>query len=160
MDIGHFYFLKDEYFERFQDPYLMQNKESVGGQKHGRPCFYSFLDNKTNLFWMIPISSNISKFEKIRETKIKKYGRCDTIFFGSIFGKNKVFLVQNMCPSTFDYIESEYVGADRTHPVLDGAFANSIIVSAKRVLNLQRMGARIILPDVLKIEKELLSIGL
>lgn len=28
MEIGHFYYIDDQYFKDFPDPYLMQNKES------------------------------------------------------------------------------------------------------------------------------------
>ena len=30
MDKGCFYFIKNEYFEEFKDPFLMTNKERVG----------------------------------------------------------------------------------------------------------------------------------
>ena len=40
MDTGHFYFLSDQYFIDFPDSNLMQNKETINGQSHGRPCFY------------------------------------------------------------------------------------------------------------------------
>ena len=40
MDNGHFYYIDDQYFIDFPDPMLMQNKETVNGQAHDRPCFY------------------------------------------------------------------------------------------------------------------------
>ena len=36
MEIGHFYYIDDQYFKDFPDPYLMQNKEKVNGQLHDR----------------------------------------------------------------------------------------------------------------------------
>ena len=57
MEVGHFYYIDDQYFKDFPDPYLMQNKEKVNGQLHDRPCFYAFQDSNTQLFWMIPFSS-------------------------------------------------------------------------------------------------------
>ena len=42
MEIGHFYYIDDQYFKDFPDSYLMQNKEKVNGQLHDRPCFYAF----------------------------------------------------------------------------------------------------------------------
>ena len=47
MEIGHFYYIDDQYFKDFPDPYLMQNKEKVNGQLHDRPCFYAFQDSNT-----------------------------------------------------------------------------------------------------------------
>lgn len=45
MDTGHFYFIKDQYFIDFPDTKLMQNKETVNGKTHNRPCFFL-------LFWI------------------------------------------------------------------------------------------------------------
>lgn len=42
MNIGNFYYIVDEYFDRFQDPYLMKNKEIVNEQSHDRPFYYAF----------------------------------------------------------------------------------------------------------------------
>ena len=60
MEIGHFYYIDDQYFKDFPDPYLMQNKEKVNGQLHDRPCFYAFQDSNTQLFWMIPFSLHMA----------------------------------------------------------------------------------------------------
>ena len=48
--------------------YLMKNKETMNGQTHDRPCFYTFQDNSTGIYWMIPFSSQVSKFKKIYNT--------------------------------------------------------------------------------------------
>lgn len=65
MNTGHFYFISDAYYTDFPDKMLMQNKEAVCGVPHNRPCFYSFYDNSTGLFWMIPISSRVEKYRVI-----------------------------------------------------------------------------------------------
>ena len=72
MNTGHFYYIKDQYFIDFPDPHLMKNKETIDGQPHDRPCFYAFLDTVTKLYWMIPFSSQVDKFQKIYNTKIYK----------------------------------------------------------------------------------------
>ena len=54
MKNGHFYYINDQYFLDFPDDKLMQNKETVNGVAHDRPCFYAFQDNNTGLFWLIP----------------------------------------------------------------------------------------------------------
>lgn len=105
MEAGHFYYIDDSYFVDFPDSYLMKNKETVNGQVHDRPCFYAFQDNSTGIYWMIPFSSQISKFKKIYNRKMRKYKRCDTIVFGEVLGHEKVFLIQNMCPITSKYIK-------------------------------------------------------
>lgn len=121
MEIGHFYYIDDQYFKDFPDPYLMQNKEKVNGQLHDRPCFYAFQDSNTQLFWMIPFSSQVSKFKGIYNKKMQKYHRCDTIVFGEVLGHEKAFLIQNMCPITEKYMKNEYLDSAANIPVrVDG----------------------------------------
>jgi hypothetical protein len=60
----------------------MKNKETIGGQVHDRPCFYAFEDSNTGLFWMIPFSSQVSKYRTYYNQKVAKYKKCDTITFG------------------------------------------------------------------------------
>jgi len=83
----------DDYFVDFPDRFLMKNKEVVNGSIHDRPCFYAFFECKTQIYWMIPFSSQLSKFQNEYQKKIVKYGRCDTIAFGNILGHQKAFLL-------------------------------------------------------------------
>jgi hypothetical protein len=158
VNIGHFYYLKDQYFIDFPDPMLMQNKETIDDQVHDRPCFFTFQDTNTGIYWMIPFSSRVNKFVGIYDRKIQKYGKCDTIVFGDVLGRRKAFLIQNMCPITPKYIKNEYIDGAANIPVrISGALEKELTDKAKRVLALQRKGIPLIFPDVLKIEKELLS---
>lgn len=158
MDIGHFYFLTDQYFIDFPDQYLMQNKEVVNGVVHDRPCFFAFQDGKTGLYWMIPFSSKVAKYKSIYAQKVQKNGICDTIAFGEVLGHEKAFLIQNMCPITPKYMKNQYIDSVSCTPVrLNGAFEAQLIQQARKVLALQRRGAHLIFPDVLGIEKSLLG---
>lgn len=155
---GHFYYIDDQYFERFKDDKLMQNKETVDGQLHGRPCFYAFQDTKTGLYWLIPLSSRVEKYKQYYNDKMQKFNKCDTIVFGKVLGHEKAFLVQNMCPITEEYIQNEYIDSKTTRPVrIDGKLEAELIEKAKRVLLLQRRNIHLIFPDVLAIERQLLS---
>ena len=137
--------------------YIMQNKEKVNGQLHDRPCFYAFQDSNTQLFWMIPFSSQVSKFKGIYNKKMQKYHRCDTIVFGEVLGHEKAFLIQNMCPITEKYMKNEYLDSAANIPVrVDGRLEKELKDKAGKVLALQRKGAKLIFPDVLSIEQELL----
>ena len=53
---GYVYHIKDEYFEKVKDDKLMQNKENGAY----RPTFYCLRDEKTGLFWMVPLSSRVN----------------------------------------------------------------------------------------------------
>ncbi|MBQ0010774.1 MAG: hypothetical protein KBS76_06720 [Ruminococcus sp.] len=158
MDTGHFYYITDQYFADFPDPYLERNKETVDGDLHDRPCFYAFKDSHTGLFWMIPFSSQTSKYHIVFDRKMARFHRCDTIAFGHILGHEKAFLIQNMCPVTEKYIKNEYVDTVAKIPVrVDGSFEKELVGKARKVLALQRSGKKVIFPDVLAIERILLS---
>lgn len=153
---GHFYYITDQYFIDFPDPYLMQNKETLNGQAHDRPCFYAFEDETTGIYWMIPFSSQTNKFRRIYNNKMQKYNRCDTILFGKVLGREKAFLIQNMCPITDEYMKNEYIDSAANVPVrIDGVFEQTLISKAKKVLALQRRGSKLIFPDILSIEEKL-----
>jgi len=158
MKLGHFYYITDQYYIDFPDKHLMKNKETISGQPHDRPCFYAFKDSSSGIYWMIPISSQTNKFKQLYQKKLARYKRCDTIVFGNLLGREKAFLIQNMCPITDEYINNMYIDNVSMLPVrIDGALEKELIKKAGRVLALQRKGINLIFPDVLKIEAQLLS---
>lgn len=107
---------------------------------------------------MIPISSQVEKFREYYNSKVARYGKCDTIVFGEVLGFEKAFLIQNMCPITEKYVKNEYIDSRTSVPVrIDGRLESELINKAKRVLALQRTGVNLIFPDVLKIEREILD---
>lgn len=153
---GHFYYITDQYFIDFPDPYLMQNKETLNGQAHDRPCFYAFEDETTGIYWMIPFSSQTNKFRRIYNNKMQKYNRCDTILFGKVLGHEKAFLIQNMCPITDEYMKNEYIDSAANVPVrIDGVFEQTLISKAKKVLALQRRGSKLIFLIYSRLKKSL-----
>jgi hypothetical protein len=154
---GKFVFLKDKYFEDFPDENLFRPKTHPDG-KISRPFFFVFYE-KSNIIWLAPVSSQIEKYRIIHNKAIDRYGRCDTIIFGKIFGEERAFLLQNMCPATEDYIDCIY--SVNGEPVrLRALFEKKLVSASKRVLNLHRAlveqgRAGLIFPDVLNIEKRL-----
>jgi len=63
-----FYFIKNEFFERFSDCNLMVDQKD----KSKRPYYYCLKDSELDLYWMIPLSSQLYKYEAIYNNKIKK----------------------------------------------------------------------------------------
>lgn len=111
-DIGYFYFIKDDFFDIADDPELMQNKEN--GNR--RPCYYCIKsDEYESIMWFIPVSTKVKKYKEIYEHKIKKQmeqGKnisIDTIVFGNVANTYSAFLIQNMFPTTMEYIEGKYI---------------------------------------------------
>ena len=154
----HFYFLTDQYYIDFSDKYLMQNKETIGGITHDRPCYYAFKDkNYPDIYWMIPFSSKTNKFHKVYNDKIAKKGKCDTIVFAEVLGHEKAFLIQNMCPVSAKYIKNKYV--DSTGPVrLSQHQEQELQKKASQILALVEKGYNnLVFPDILKIKNKLIE---
>ena len=153
---GRFCFISDQYYKDFTDEFLMRNKEIVNGVMHDRPCFFVFRDSTTpEIYWLVPISSNYSKYKALYDKKIERYGRCNTIRFGEVLGKQAAFLIQNMCPVTEHYIREVYVDKNGVAIQIDGRIAQDVITNAREVLAITKRGAKVIFPDVNAIHKTL-----
>lgn len=61
---GSLYFISDAFFQRVQDPYLKINYENTK-----RPHYFAFHDSSTGLYWLVPCSSKVEKFEQIIQKK-------------------------------------------------------------------------------------------
>ena len=111
MQIGKLYFVKDEFYERFKDYGLLENKIIVDGKEHNRPCCYlfKFKENNEDIYWLIPISSQVTKYEEQYQHSMEKYGMCDNISFGYVLGERCAFLPQNLFPVTKEYINNVYI---------------------------------------------------
>ena len=145
------YFLSNEYYQDFPDDKLMQNKDTIDGVPHNRPCFFAFPDTRVpEIYWIVPISSRYEKYKRIEQDKIKKYGRCNTIRFGTVLGRNTAFLIQNMCPATEKYL-TPYIDKNKQPIRIDGRVAADVEKNARSVLALAKRGAKVIFPDVFTI---------
>lgn len=160
IDVGYFYFIKDNFFDVIDDPELMQNKEN--GNK--RPCYYCFKSKENDkIIWFIPISTKVDKYKKIYDKKIQKQielGKTpsiDTIVFGNVSNTYSTFLIQNMFPVTEKYIENKYI-KNNVAITLSNKLQQEIISKANKVLKLYKHGMKnIIFPDIDKILNKLLE---
>lgn len=145
------YFLSDQYYIDFPDDKLMKNKDVINGVPHSRPCFLAFPDTKNPaIYWLVPISSRYEKYQKIAQAKIQKYGRCNTICFGTVLGRNAAFLIQNICPVTERYLTA-YINKNNEPIRLDNRVVQDVVKHSHEVLSIARRGAKVIFPDVFKI---------
>lgn len=154
INVGYFYFIKDEFFEVVDDKELMKNKES-GSQ---RPCYYCFKSRVNDkIMWFIPVSTKIEKYQKIYDKKIEKQIKLgknpsvDTIVFGYVSNVYSAFLIQNMFPVTEQYIENQYIRNNVTIR-LSNKLQKEIIEKANKVLTLYNNGMKnIVFPNLDKI---------
>lgn len=159
INVGNFYFIKDEFFDIIDDLELMQNKEN--GTK--RPCYFCFKSKYNDkIIWFIPVSTKVEKYKDIYNNKINKqikFGKkpsIDTIVFGYVSNVYSTFLIQNMFPVTEEYIESQYK-KNNVAITLSNKLQKEIISKANKVLTLYNNGMkRIIFPDIDKILSKLL----
>ena len=168
MQKGSFYFIDDSFYLKHDiDKKLMQNRETVNGQAHERPCYYAFSDAKNpDIFWCIPISSQTDKYHGIVQRKIQKQldngklkPNCNTIRFGDILGREKAFLIQNMFPVTDKYINNRYIDPNTQNPVtIAPTTERDVLNNAREVLKLVERGySFIVFSDILKTRTDLIA---
>jgi hypothetical protein len=89
-----------------------------------------------DIFWLVPISSQLEKYKALYGDKIQKYGRCNTIRFGNMLGKELAFLIQNMCPVTEKYILNIYLDRIGNPIQAEDRTIQDVIANARAVLAL------------------------
>lgn len=149
-----FYIIKDIFFNKFPDPYLKGNKQG------NRPHYYCFQDETDGLYWVIPMSSRVEKYEKIIELKQKQHKSCDILHICKLSnGKRNMFLIQDMFPITDSYIERPYTFANIPLVLVGDKERNIINAKALRILNLINNKTKFnpTQPNVLYIKEQLIQ---
>ena len=146
---GYSYHIKDNFFELVQDEYLMSNKEN----DNYRPHFYAIQDKKNlDLYWMIPISSQVDKYKSVVEKKIKKYGKCNTIVIGKFAGKENAFLIQNAFPIIEKYLD--HVHTIQGQPIMVHKELNKVLTkNLQDVLAMYASGVKLLFTNVQEIRR-------
>lgn len=151
---GKFYFIKDEFFTYIKDRELCENKTT--GNK--RPCYYCFKDNTySDIIWFLPISSKVQKYQEIYYKKQLKYKNIDNIVFGYVEGEKRVFLIQNMFPTTKEYVIEKYVKQNRD-VVVSQELKKELERKASKILKLVEKGYQnLVFPNIIEIRKKLIE---
>ncbi len=150
---GKFYFIKDEFFDVFKDYGLMLNKEN--GKK--RPCYFCFRDKyNKEIIWFVPISTKYDKYQKIYEYKKQRQHRVYNFVFGEVVGKKSVFLIQNIFPTTEEYILEKYVTENKDVEIALNV-RNKIIAYSRQVIMKAEQGINIPFYNIIEMEKILLN---
>ena len=162
IEIGKLYFVKDDFYSRFKDFGLLTNKEEINGQQHNRPCCCVLNDKQfnenNNIYWFIPISSQVAKYQSQYQKSIDKYGMCDNISFGFVLGRNTAFLPQNLFPITDNYINNVYVDNNTLSPItIHPSLMSKLCEKARKKIRYNKQGKCFGLSDVMGIYQELIS---
>ena len=159
VSVGKSYHIKDSFFSLVNDSKLMVNKEG----NNYRPHFFFFEDTKTKgIYWAVPQSTKIAKYQAIIQQKIAKYGKCNTIVIGNFGGQDNAFLIQNMFPIIEKYVDHEHT-INGLGVNIHSTLSASIISNAKEVLSLHDRGYKLVFPNINNIyalmKNELYSAG-
>ena len=152
---GKFYFINDEFFEIFKDYGLMVNKEN--GNK--RPCYFCFRDRQDKeIIWFVPISTKYDKYKKIYDMKKIKSGKRPVynFVFGNVLGKKAVFLIQNIFPTTEEYVLEKYTTENKDVEIALNV-RNKVIAYSRQVIMKAEQGINIPFYNILDMEKVLLK---
>lgn len=152
---GKFYFISNKFIQKYGDKYnLMKNKES--GNK--RPCYFCFRDKMDkNIIWFIPISKQFEKYKTIYNKKKQKIRREPLNFvFGIVKDENAVFLIQNMFPTTEEYIEEKYQ-VKKNDVTISKPLQREIIEKAEIILKLETKGIHVSFSNLSEFKQELLN---
>lgn len=84
---GYAYHIKDEYFTTAKDEHLMKNKED----DNYRPTMYCIKENKYDIYWMIPISSQYDKYADIRSEMLRKGKSVRVLCWENMMGRKLHF---------------------------------------------------------------------
>lgn len=134
------------------DPYLKGNKAG------NRPHYYCFEDTSKEIYWMIPLSSQIDKYKRIVEKKEKSGKSCDIIHIVKLDdSRQSAFLIQDMFPITDGYIEREYTIAGNHLMLTSEHTVKEIEQKAKKVIGMLKRGVKFTptQPNVLAILEKL-----
>ena len=152
---GSFYFTNNEFIQKYGIKYnLMKNKES--GTK--RPCYFCFKDKiDEHIIWFVPISKQYEKYKSIYEKKKLKINREPLNFvFGIVKDEQAVLLIQNMFPTTEEYIEEKYQ-VKNNDVTISMPLQKEIIEKAEGILRLEEKNIHVAFSNLIEFKKELLN---
>lgn len=152
---GKFYFINNEFIEKYGVKYnLMKNKE-IGTK---RPCYFCFMDKvDKNIIWFVPISKQYEKYRDIYNKKKEKIKKEPLNFaFGIVKEEKAVFLVQNMFPTTVNYINEKYK-VKNNDITISKPLQKEIIEKAEDILRLELRGVHVAFSNLLEFKQEVLD---
>lgn len=111
------------------------------------------------MYWLVPCSSKVEKFECLVQKKQEQHKPTDTIKIVKIFDRKSVLLFQDMFPVIKRYIDGQYIKGGQPVRIADPKLIQELEKNAKKIINLLHRGVRFTptQPDIIKIEKVMLE---
>ena len=144
--------VSDDYFSKYGSRYMMDNKHE------SRPYYFA-VKSANGIVWLVPLSSQVDKYQKSIDADESKYGKGKCIFHyvAKVKGKPSAFLIGNAIPATEKYILRSFEICNQPYIVQDKTDIKAINSKLSRFISLVRAGRLAPCIDILAIEKELLS---
>ena len=161
--VGGLYFLREDFYLRFSSlcPYIsaMAKCGEDGTDRHGRPhiCIGS---SHRALLWMVPISSQVEKYEREIAKQTQKYGTCDKVQIVRLSTGTRAALIQNIIPCTPRYIDEQYYNRQTgAAEEIDKEDLYRVCDSARKLIVLHRCSPKcgFIFTDIFRIASALLQ---
>lgn len=129
------YMIKDRYFQDFPNEKYMDNKNET------RPHYYAIRD-KSGLYWMIPISSKVAKFQAKIDSVEARFGAgsCFLFAIAPVYGKDRAFIISEMFPVTEEYILRPYSVRGTPYFIQSEAIQQMLRTKALRFLSMVERG--------------------
>ena len=154
MQTGRLYFVSDAFFQKINDPYLKINYETTK-----RPHYFALYDSRTELYWLVPCSSKVEKFERLIQRKKERHKPADTIQIVKIFDRKTALLFQDMFPVLEQYIDGAYIKGGQPVKIADPKIIQELEKTARKTIAMLRRGVHFTptQPDAIRIEKMMLE---
>ena len=150
--LSYFYTLDDKFFDDFPDSNLKSNKN----QK--RPFYYCLKDTN-GLYWMIPCTSQIEKYDAFIARANLQGKPTDKWHKIKMGGKENILLIQDIFPVTENYIAKAFMRNNVHQKIASEKEQKLILMKANKIIALTKYKGKLFSTqaDIINIEKELLK---
>ena len=148
LENGQLCFILDEFFEKINDPYL---KTSHSGAM--RPHYFAFYDKKSLLYWLVPCSSRVDKFQAIIDSRADKNKPTNIIQIVKIQNNKSVLLFADMFPVIEKYLMGPYIRGGQLVCIANPKIVKNLEKNASKVIKMLHRGIKFTptQPDVMRI---------
>ena len=150
--LSYFYTLDNKFFDDFPDSNLKSNKN----QK--RPFYYCLKDDN-GLYWMIPCTSQIEKYDALIARALSQGKPTDKWHKIKMSGKDNILLIQDIFPVTEKYITKAFMRNKVHQKIASDKEQKLILIKANKIIALSKYKGKLFSTqaDIVKIERELLK---
>lgn len=145
MAFGGLVFVDDAFFDLVKDPNLKINK----GLGHARPHYFAVRDKfNENIYWVVPISSKVDKFDKTFNKKLQKGQPTDGLRKIKVRGQDRYLLFQDMFPVSINFLTVYSQSGTQVYLKEDRIDISSLEKQARKVIGLFNRNVHFVRPFV------------